>query len=146
MSSDEKPKWYSIQEAAAYLEIGEPTLYRWMKEGKITYRKVGDSTRFWKEDLDSVMEVFHSRKDAEQVKEYCPYCGGGELAVGKYRSTGLCYFQPDKTKFWSLHDSTIEVTAKMCVRCGGISLFGNREKLMELRNPEEPSPPTPAKS
>src|SRR5262245_32333444 len=42
-----KTKWYSIREAAEYLDVGEPTIYRWMREGKITFRKVGDSTRFW---------------------------------------------------------------------------------------------------
>ena len=62
-----KTKWYSIRMAAEYLDVGEPTLYRWMREGKITYRKVGDSTRFWQEDLDAVMEVFHSDKEVENV-------------------------------------------------------------------------------
>ena len=69
-----KTKWYSIKEAAEYLDVGEPTLYRWMREGKITYRKVGDSTRFWQEDLDSVMEVFHSARDADKAREVCPVC------------------------------------------------------------------------
>ena len=35
-----KRHWYSIKEAAEYLDVGEPTLFRWMREGKITYRKV----------------------------------------------------------------------------------------------------------
>ena len=67
-----KRKWYSIREAAEYLDVGEPTLYRWMREGKMTYRKVGDSTRFWQEDLDSVMEVFHSDKDLDKAKSIAP--------------------------------------------------------------------------
>ena len=33
----EKKKWYFIGDAADYLDVGEPTLYRWMREGKITY-------------------------------------------------------------------------------------------------------------
>jgi excisionase family DNA binding protein len=41
-----KPKWFSIKEAAEYLDVGEPTLFRWMRDGKITYRKVGDSGSF----------------------------------------------------------------------------------------------------
>ena len=32
-----KSAWYSIKEAAEYLEIGEPTLYRWMRDRKITF-------------------------------------------------------------------------------------------------------------
>ena len=74
-----KSAWYSIKEAAEYLEIGEPTLYRWMRDRKITFRKVGDSTRFLQEDLDAVVEVFHSERDAEQVKQVCPVCHGTEL-------------------------------------------------------------------
>ena len=54
--TQQKPPWFSIKEAAEYLDIGEPTIYRWMREGQITYRKVGDSTRFWQEDLDAVAD------------------------------------------------------------------------------------------
>jgi len=82
-------KWFSIKEAAEYLDVGEPTLYRWMRENKITYRKVGDSTRFWREDLDSVMEVFHSTRDLEKAREVCPVCRHDELVAGKVGRTGL---------------------------------------------------------
>jgi excisionase family DNA binding protein len=127
-----KPRWYTIKEAAEHLEVGEPTVYRWMREGKITYRKVGDSTRFWREDLDAVMEVFHSQKEIENVKKICPACHAGELVEGAFRSTGLNYFQPSKTKFWTLKDSYIETQAFMCERCGSISLFGSTPKLADL--------------
>ena len=126
-------KWFSIKEAAEYLDVGEPTLYRWMRENKITYRKVGDSTRFWQEDLDSVMEVFHSGKDLDKAREVCPVCRHDELVVGKVRSTGLNYFSPAKTKFWTLKDSFISTTAKMCARCGAIIWFGEVSKLSNLR-------------
>src|SRR5215468_3165200 len=91
-------KWFSIQEAAGYLDVGEPTIYRWMRENKITYRKVGDSTRFWQEDLDSVMEVFHSSRDLDKSREQCPICRHDELVEGTVRTTGLNYFTPGKTK------------------------------------------------
>src|SRR5215813_11585829 len=81
--STTKPKWFSIREAAQYMDVGEPTLYRWMREGKITYRKVGDSTRFWQEDLDSVMEVYHSERDLDKVRQVCPACRNPELVEGK---------------------------------------------------------------
>src|ERR1051325_2496538 len=87
-----KTKWYSIREAAEYLDVGEPTLYRWMRDGKITYRKVGDSTRFFKQDLDAVMEVFHSDKDVENLKKICSSCHVGQLFEGVFRTTGLNYF------------------------------------------------------
>ncbi len=134
-----KPHWYSIKEAAEYLDVGEPTIFRWMREGKITYRKVGDSTRFWQQDLDAVMEVFHSEKEAASVKTLCPYCNGDEIVAGVFRTTGLNYFQPKKTKFWTLKDSNVETEARMCARCGGIMLFGDVKKLQALRDEQTKS-------
>lgn len=127
-----KPSWFSTKDAAEYLDVGEPTLFRWMRDGKITYRKVGDSTRFFKEDLDAVMEVFHSEKDRENVKKVCAYCHGTNLVEGVFRTTGLNYFQPKKTKFWTLKASNIETQAFMCADCGAISLFGDKQKLASL--------------
>src|SRR5208282_23058 len=133
-----KKKWYSIREAAEYLDVGEPTLYRWMRDGKITFRKVGDSTRFWREDLDSVMQVFHSARDVAKVRDVCPVCHHDDLLEGSYRSTGQNYFSPRKTKFWTLKDSSIGVTARMCARCGAIALFGDVAKLAALRPKAQP--------
>jgi excisionase family DNA binding protein len=128
-----RPKWYSIHEAAEYLDVGEPTLYRWMRDGKITYRKVGDSTRFWQQDLDSVMEIFHSGKDLDQAREVCQVCRNTELVEGKVRGAGLVYFVPKKTRFWTLKDSFVDANARMCTRCGAISWFGDTAKLAKLR-------------
>jgi excisionase family DNA binding protein len=128
-----KKKWFSVREAAEYLDVGEPTLFRWMREGKITYRKVGDSTRFWQEDLDSVMEVFHSDKDVDKAREVCPVCHHDDLIAGTVRSTGLNYFAPKKTKFWTLKDSSVATHARMCARCGAIVWFGDTAKLAALR-------------
>ena len=126
-------KWYSIAEAAKYLDVGEPTLYRWMRDGKITYRKVGDSTRFWQEDLDAVMQVYHSERDLKKIREVCPYCHHDELVEGQVRGTGLVYFVPKKTKFWTLKDSYVSTTTRMCTRCGAIAWFGDSAKLAALR-------------
>ncbi|HUC84433.1 MAG TPA: helix-turn-helix domain-containing protein [Candidatus Acidoferrales bacterium] len=136
--SKQPAKWYSIQQAAEYLDVGEPTLYRWMRDGKITYRKVGDSTRFWQEDLDSVMEVFHSEKDASKTRDVCPICHHDDLVEGRVRGAGLVYFVPKKTKFWTLKDSFIETTTRMCMRCGAIAWFGDTGKLDALRAQAEP--------
>ncbi len=133
-----KTKWFSIREAAEYLDVGEPTLYRWMREGKITYRKVGDSTRFWQEDLDSVMQVFRSANDVNRVREVCPVCRHDQLAEGKVRGTGLVYFVPKKTRFWTLRDSFVETTARMCTRCGAIAWFGDTAKLAKLMDQVQP--------
>ena len=57
--------WFTIQEAAGYLNISEPTVYRWMKEGKLSFYKVGDSTRFKKENLEMVYEKHTSEREAQ---------------------------------------------------------------------------------
>ena len=129
---EEGKKWFSIKEAAKYLSVGEPTLYRWMRNGKITFRKVGDSTRFLVQDLDSFVQVFPSKKNAENVKQICPVCHSTELVEGVFRSTGLNYFRPKKTKFWALKDSNIKTVSMMCLQCGAISLFGDKKKMSAL--------------
>ena len=141
-STATKPKWFSIREAAEYLDVGEPTLYRWMRDGKITYRKVGDSTRFLQQDLDSVMQVFHSDRDLDKTREVCPVCRNSELVTGKVRGAGLVYFVPKKTRFWTLKDSFVDTEARMCTRCGYISWFGDAAKLAKLRlaKPQDEKP------
>lgn len=130
----EKPKWFSIKDAAKYLSIGEPTLYRWMRDKKITFRKIGDSTRFLKEDLDSFVQIVPSEKDIDQVKEICPVCHHDELVNGDFRTTGLNYFKPKKSKFWSFTSSFIKSQAKMCLKCGNIIVFGDVSKLQKIEN------------
>lgn len=132
--TDQSPRWYTIKEAADYLGIGEPTIYRWMRDNKITFRKIGDSTRFVQADLDAVVQVFHSDREVEKVKAICPACHHDELVEGRVQSTGLLYFRPKKTKFWTLKDSNIETDARMCPRCGAIAWFGNTTKLKELQD------------
>jgi excisionase family DNA binding protein len=135
-----KPAWFSIKEAAEYLQIGEQTIYRWMRDGRITYRKIGDSTRFLQDDLDATVQVFPSKKEATQIKEYCPVCHHDELIEGTIRSTGRIYFQPKRTKFWTLKDSNVPVSARMCTRCGTLVQIGDVEKLHQLRNEAESDP------
>ena len=134
------PQWYTIGEAAEYLQVAEPTLYRWMRENRITFRKVGDSTRFLQEDLDGMVQVVPSAKDVEKVVARCPFCGHPDLIDGHLQSTGLVYFRPGKTKFWTYRDANVKTRARMCPRCGGIAWFGDTEKLAQLR--VETPPPT----
>ena len=114
------PEWFSIKEAAQYLSIGEPTLYRWMRDGKITYRKIGDSTRFLKEDLNAFVQVFPSKREAEKVKLVCPICHHDDIVLGKFRSTGLNYFRPDKSKFWSVSRQQYKKPWQLCVRSAAL--------------------------
>lgn len=131
--TDSRPEWFGIKEAADYLGVGEPTLYRWMRDGKITFRKIGDATRFLQADLDAVVEVHHSSRDAQQVKETCPLCRHDTLVEGTVRGTGLVYFQPVKTKFWTLKEALVPVQARMCTRCGFVATFGDVGKLATLQ-------------
>lgn len=132
MSTKETSKWFSIKKAAKYLSIGEPTLYRWMRDGKITFRKIGDSTRFLQEDLDSFVQVFPSAKDSEKIREICPVCHSKELVPGVFRTTGLNYFKPQKSKFWSIKDPNIKTEARMCMKCGAITHYGDPSKLQSI--------------
>jgi excisionase family DNA binding protein len=136
-----KIKWFSVKEAAEFLDVGEPTLYRWMRDGKITYRKIGETTRFLQEDLDAMVEVFHRVKDADKARELCVICHSPELVEGWIQSTGLNYFRPGKTKFWTLTDSYLETRARMCPRCGAIFWQADPAKLAALRPPAPAAPP-----
>ena len=128
-----RPQWFTIRDAAAYLAVGEPTMYRWMREGRITYRKVGDSTRFLQQDLDALVRVYPSESDAGQAGEFCPACHHDEMIEGQVRSTGLLYFHPKHTRFWALQESDVPVRARMCARCGMIAQFADAEQVKALQ-------------
>jgi excisionase family DNA binding protein len=127
-----KPAWFGVKEAAEYLDIGEPTLYRWMREGQITYRKVGDSTRFLKEDLDSAIKVFRCERDLQKVRGGCPVCKAEELVEGFVQSNGRLYFKLKEAKFWTLKENSVPTTARICRKCGAISFFGDLKAVEQL--------------
>jgi len=129
----EKPNWFSIKEAAEYLQVGEPTIYRWMRDGRITFRKVGDSTRFQQEDLDAVVKIHPSSKEVHKVQAICPICHHDDMVEGTLESTGKNHFRPGNVKFWTLKDINIKTTARMCSRCGAVVLFGDVKKLAALK-------------
>jgi excisionase family DNA binding protein len=132
----EKPEWFTIKEAAHYLQIGEPTLYRWMRDNKITFRKVGDSTRFLQQDLDAVIVVHHAAKSLKSDTR-CQSCGSTNLIDGKCQSTGNLYFVPEKAKFWTLKTSTVNMKSSMCGRCGLVNFIGNTSHLKELMQKQD---------
>ena len=94
MSTDlpARPKWFTIRDAANYLQIGEPTIYRWMRDGKITFRKIGDSTRFLQEDLDAVVVVHPSGKAGNNALK-CSACGSTRVTL---QSSGKARKNPRK--------------------------------------------------
>ena len=133
----EHKDWFSIPEACEYLEISEPTLFRWMKKNKISYYKVGNATRFKKHNLDMVAEKKVSSREGEIAAQKCAVCGNTGLVRGRVRSTGKIYFQPEKTRFFSLHESLISVQAVACRACGHIQLRADTGRLGKLAVGEE---------
>lgn len=124
--------WYSIREACEYLDVSEQTVFRWMKDGKLTYFKVGDSTRFRKEDLDLMVTKFTGEKEAEKYGAKCVSCGHSVLIPGRVAGTGKVYFKPYKTKFFTMLESSVNIEAKTCPKCGFVQVFADTEKLNKL--------------
>jgi len=129
--------WYSIREAADYLGVSEPTIYRWMKEELLSFYKVGGSTRFEREGLDAVIEKTTGRKEAEAVQGRCAACGHGILVDGRLQGTGRLYFKPQKTKFWVWAESLVGLRARVCAACGFVQVHADTEKLRRLRPGEK---------
>lgn len=119
------------------MNVGEPTIYRWMRDGRMTFRKVGDSTRFLQEDLDAMVQVYRSKEKVNEVHEHCPLCRHTDLIDGDIQGTGHVYFRPGKAKFWTFLDSNIKTTAKMCTRCGAVQWYGDKEKLVAVKQEGE---------
>jgi len=129
--------WLSIPEAAQYLGISEPTVYRWMREGKLSFYKVGDSTRFKKENLDMVVEKHTGSHEADYHGSRCAVCGHSHLIPGRIQSTGHIYFKPAKTRFFTFHQSLVRVEARVCARCGFVQIFTDAEKLERVLREED---------
>jgi len=131
----EEKRWYSVQEAAEYLGVSQPTIFRWMKDGSLSFYKVGGSTRFSREGLDAVVEKTTGSKEAEAAAGRCAACGHSLLVEGRLQGTGRLYFHPDKTKFWVFSDSMVGLRARVCTACGFVQLHADVGKLGKL-NPE----------
>jgi excisionase family DNA binding protein len=129
-------QWFSVREAADYLGISQPTVFRWMKDGLLSFYKVGNSTRFSQESLDAVIEKTTGRKEAEASQGQCVACGHSVLLEGRLQGTSRLYFRPDKTRFWTFEESLVAVRAKTCASCGYIQMHADTKKLNRLR-PEE---------
>lgn len=138
MSAATAKDWFSIKEACEYLGISEPTLFRWMKAGKVSYYKVGNGTRFKKGNLDMVAEKKVSETEGELASQKCAVCGNAGLVEGRIQGTGRTYFRPSKPKFLTLTEPMIAVDASMCPVCGYVQLRGDTAKLGKVMPaPEE---------
>jgi excisionase family DNA binding protein len=131
-AAQEPKRWFTVPEAAEYLGVSEPTIFRWMKDGQLSFYKIGGSTRFTREGLDAVIEKTTGAKEAEAAAGRCAVCGHGVLVEGRLRGAGRLYFQPDKTKFWTFHESMVPTRARVCAACGAMQLRADTSKLRSL--------------
>ncbi len=132
----DRPTWYTIPQAADYLGVSEPTIYRWMKDGLLSFYKIGGSTRFSQEGLDTVIVKTTGRKEAEAAAGQCASCGHSVLLDGRLQGIGLLYFKPARTKFWTFQESLVPTRARVCASCGYVQMHADTEKLSRLQ-PEE---------
>jgi excisionase family DNA binding protein len=59
--------WFSVQDAAKYLGVSRPTIYRWSKEGKLPIYKIADGVaRVKKEDIEQLMANAKPLYDGEE--------------------------------------------------------------------------------
>lgn len=130
-------KWYTVEEAGTYLGVSRPTVFRWMKDGTLSFYKVGGSTRFSQEGLDAVFEKTTGRKEAEAVAGRCAACGHTMLMDGRLQGTGRLYFRPDETRFWTLQQSMVDLRARVCPACGFVQLNVNVDQLKRLERKRE---------
>ncbi len=129
--------WLNTREAAEYLGVSEPTIFRWMREGRVSFFKLGGSTRFKRENLDMVARKVTGKDEGEAKRTRCSACGHGYLLAGSVRSTGKLYFQPQRTKFFVLADSMISVSASACPACGHVQMFADTGKIAKLMTDED---------
>ncbi len=126
--------WLTIQEAAEHLKVSKPTIYRWMREGRLTFYKMGNSTRFRRDHIDAMGQKRTSQPEAQEAKRKCSVCGNEEFVSGRIRSTGRIYFQPEKTRFFISTDSLVSTDALACTACGHVDLFTDPEKISKLKS------------
>lgn len=125
-------RWYSISEAAAYLGVSQPTIFRWMKQGSLSFNKIGGATRFSRENLDAVVEKNTGSKEADGCAARCASCGHTELADGQLQGIGNLYFRPARARFWVLEEALVPTRCRVCTACGYVQLHADTAKLRRL--------------
>jgi excisionase family DNA binding protein len=133
----EQRDWYTIQEAADFLGVSQPTIFRWMKQGTLSFYKVGGSTRFSKQGLEAVVEKNTGGPEARTSSDRCAVCGNGELADGQLQGTGRIFFRPAKSRFWVMSESLVPTTSKVCTACGHVQIHADTAKLKKLLKPSK---------
>jgi excisionase family DNA binding protein len=125
-------RWYTVEEAAKYLGVSRPTVFRWMKQGTISFNKVGAATRFSKANLDAVVEKTTGQREAQGCAARCASCGNSEMTEGQLQGLGRLYFRPAKAKFWILEEALVPIRCHVCTACGYIQMHAETGKLRRL--------------
>ena len=137
VNAADKRNWFTVAEAAEYLQVSQPTIFRWMKDATLSFYKVGGKTRFSRDGLDAVIEKTTGRKEAETAQGRSASCGHTTLLAGRLQGAGKLYFKPEKTKFWVFDHSLVPTAGRVCPACGYIQLYAETDKLGRLRPDEE---------
>lgn len=135
--SGNQKKWYTVKDAGEYLSVSQPTIFRWMKDGILSFYKIGGSTRFSREGLDAVIEKSTGRKEAESASGRCAACGHTVLVDGAVQGTGRLYFRPDKSRFWTFQEALVPLRAVVCTACGHVKMQADTDKLTSLMPEDE---------
>jgi excisionase family DNA binding protein len=125
-------QWFTTAEAAEYLGVSQATIFRWMKQGQLSFHKIGKATRFSQEGLDAVVLKTTGRTEAEAAAGRCSSCGHNILVEGTLQGTGRMYFRPKKTKFWTFLEALVPLKVLACAACGHIEMQADTSKLTRL--------------
>ena len=55
-NAPDRPPVYRLDEVAAILQVSRGTLYNWIREGRLTARKMGGGTFVLRSDFDALLE------------------------------------------------------------------------------------------
>jgi len=125
-------KWFTTAEAAEYLGVSQATIFRWMKQGLISFHKIGKATRFSQEGLDAVVTKPVGQTEAEAAAGKCSSCGHNVLVDGTMQGIGRMYFRPDKTRFWTFQEALVPLKVLVCAACGHVDIRADTSKLTKL--------------
>ena len=62
MALDLKRPLYTVQELADYMKVTPMTIYRLIESGELTAKSIGDSVRFFPEDVEAFLAAAKHRK------------------------------------------------------------------------------------
>ena len=103
-----------------------------MKQGAISFNKIGKATRFSQRNLDAIIEKTTGENEAQECAARCASCGNSELAEGQLQGIGKMYFRPARAKFWVLDEALVPTRCRVCTACGYIQIHAETTKLRRL--------------